>query len=250
METPALSGGIESYIRLVMLFSVFVTALMILLCYLYLSIRKARKQEQLSYDFSGMVIDGLETERRRISRELHDAVLPQLYGRAVSDQIRSICTNLMPPDFSCLSLKDALAQYCVQFSGRTKIQCAFFIEDNIDFSPYSAEDQLHIFRMIQESFNNIEKHSKADRASLTIRRCLSGSSGNILICVSDDGVGLSGITYSETSGTVSGKATGEGLGMRSIRQRAVIIGAKLDFISETGNGLMVRIDLYPPLNGH
>ena len=35
----------------------------------------------------------------------------------------------------------------------------------------------------------------------------------------------------------------EGLGIKSIRQRAAIIGAKLDFVSESGNGLMVRIEI-------
>jgi len=235
-DNPAESGGIETYVRLIYLFTIIITALMLLLCYLYLSIRKAREQEQLSRDFSNMVIEGLETERRRISRELHDAILPQLHGRAVSNQIRSICVDLMPPDFSCLSLKDALVQLCAQFSERSRgvvsgsaIQCACFIEEGLDFSPLSAENQLHVFRMIQEAFNNIQKHSKADRASLTAR-CLQD---NIIICVSDDGVGL-------TAGC-------EGLGMRSIRQRAAIIGAKIDFISESENGLMVRIELPLPL---
>jgi len=235
LDNPALSGGIETYVRLVYLFTVIITALMLLLCYLYLSIRKARKQEQLSHDFSSLVIEGLETERRRISRELHDSILPQLYGRAVSSQIRSICIDLMPPDFTCLSLKDALVQHCAQFSRRTcseasgaVIECACFLEEEIDFTLLNAENQLHIFRMVQEAFNNIEKHSKANRASLTVRRL----SENILICISDDGTGLNNVN--------------EGLGMRSIRQRAAIIGAKVDFISEDENGLMVRIELPVP----
>jgi signal transduction histidine kinase len=202
---------------------------MVLLCYLYLSIRKARQQEQLSLEFSDLVIEGLETERRRISRELHDAILPQLYGRAVSAQIRSICIDLMPPDFSCLSLKDALAQACVKFSARTGIRCACSIENELDFSKINAENQLHIYRMVQECFNNIEKHSKAASASLSAKRFLE----NILICVSDDGVGLA-------------VDKGEGLGIRSIRQRATITGSKIDFISEAENGLMVRIELPLP----
>ena len=230
LENPALFGGIETYIRLVILFTIIITGLMLLLCYLYLSIKKAREQEQLSQEFSNLVIEGLETERRRISRELHDTILPQLYGRAVSDQIRSICIALMPPDFSCLSLKDALTQLCVKFSVRTGIRCACYIEDELDFSKINAENQLHIYRMIQESFNNIEKHSKAASASLSARRLLEG----ILICVSDDGVGLA-----------AGK--GEGLGIRSMRQRAAITGSKLDFLSEAENGFMVKIELAPPV---
>jgi len=229
---PGISGGIESYIRLVWLFTVFITIIMFLLCYLYISMKKIRERELLSREFSLLMIEGLETERMRISRELHDSILPLVRETQVSDRIRSICINLMPPDFSRLSLKDSLAMLCAQFSAQSEIECACSIEENLDFSLMSAENQLHLYRMIQEAFNNIEKHSKAGRAALTVRRDLRGSSGNILICISDEGAGLQNMT-----------AEKEGFGMRSIRQRAAIIGAAVNFISETGNGLMVRIEL-------
>jgi len=231
IKSATLSGGIETYIILVWLFVIFNTVLMLLLCYLYLSIQKTREQEKISREFSFMMIEGLETERRRISRELHDTILPKVKDIDISDHIRSICVNLMPPDFSCLSLKDALALFCDKFSKQTGINCAFSAEENIDFSLISAEDQLHLFRMVQESFNNIEKHSKSNSASLVIRQ---NPGGVLLICISDEGTGI------KTRGFT------EGLGIRSIRQRAQIINAKIDFISESGNGLMVRIEMPPP----
>jgi len=239
-------GGIESYIRLVWLFTVFITVLMLLLCYLYISMRKAREQEQLSREFSQLIIEGLETERRRISRELHDTILPNVKDENLSNQIRSICVDLMPPDFSCLSFKDVIVRHYAQFSARTGIECVCSIEEDLDLSFISTENQLHLFRMIQESFNNIEKHSESKRACLVVRRNSNSvhsgahsaakfsAQDSVLICVSDEGVGLK---------TQSG---GEGLGIRSLRQRAAIIGAKLDFISESGNGLMVRIELPTP----
>ncbi|MCL2252076.1 MAG: histidine kinase [Treponema sp.] len=229
IDSATLSGGIETYILLVWLFFIFNTVLMLLLCYLYLSIQKTREQEKLSREFSYLMIEGLETERRRISRELHDTILPNVHDIEVSNQIRSICVNLMPPDFSCLYLKDALLHFCVQFAKRTGIECAYSIDDEIDFSLICAENQLHLFRMVQESFNNIEKHSKTKNASFVVRR---NANGNILICISDEGVGLE-----------KNNGYKNGLGIRSLRQRAEIIGAKLNFISESENGLMVRIEL-------
>jgi len=226
--------GIEAYISLVWLFSLIITFLMLLLCYLYLSMRKSREQELLSFTFSNLVIEGLEIERRRISRELHDSVLPLVQGNVVSELIRSICIDLMPPDFTRLSLKDSFAQLCVQFTKNSGIKCACSIDNDLDFSQINAENQLHLYRMVQEAFNNIEKHSKAGSASFVARCYLQN---NILICISDDGVGLKKMS----------KAS-EGLGMRSIRQRAAITGAKIDFISESGNGLMVRIEVNPSLN--
>ena len=225
IKSPALSGGIETYILLIWIFVIFSHILTLLLCYLYLSIRKAWVKEHSSREFSNLMIEGLETERCRISRELHDSVLPLVHGSEAYNLIRSICTDLMPPDFQRLSLKDALAQHYVLFMKRSGIECVCSIDEDVDFSGIKVENQLHLYRMVQESFNNIEKHSKAKKAYLVVRRV----SENVLFCVSDDGIGLINNT--------------ENLGMKSIRQRAAIIGANLDFISESGNGLMVRIEI-------
>ena len=224
----------EFYLSLIWLFVIIITFLMLFLCYLYLAIKRALRRESMSLAFSHLAIEGMETERRRVSRELHDVVLPLVRQEQVSDIIRTICMELMPPDFSKLSLNDSFNDLCARFSARTLIKCACFIDEQLNFKKISAENQLHLYRIIQEAFTNIEKHSKATEASLVARRQIGSSTENILICVSDDGVGL----RNEPSNNRF-----EGLGMMSMRQRAAIIGAKLDFISESGNGLMVRIEL-------
>ena len=238
----------DFYLSLIWLFVVIITILMLFLCYLYLAIKRALRRESQSLAFSHMVIEGIETERRRVSRELHDIVLPLVPDTAVSGIIRTICMELMPPDFSKLSLKDTLSDLCARFSSRTSIKCACFIDDELDCKAVSAENQLHLYRMVQEAFTNIEKHSKATEASLVVRRLIVSSTENILICVSDDGIGLyRGTAHNEPANQRFTKEVRalqfEGLGMMSMRQRAAIIGAKLDFISESGNGLMVRIEL-------
>ena len=220
------------YISLVWLFVIIITLLLLVVCYLFLAMRSSIERESRSLAFSHLVIEGIETERRRISRELHDTVLPLVKNSEVSNIVRSICLDLMPPDFTRLSLSDSLAQFCDQFTIRTGIKCACSIEEKLDFTFMSAENQLHIYRMVQESFTNIEKHSKAKRAFLVIRYIPQGDKNNILLCVSDEGIGLKNLPFEN-----------EGFGMRSIRQRAVIIGAKLDFISESGNGLTVRLEI-------
>ena len=235
IENAAALGGIEAYIRIVWLFTVFITVIMLLLCYLYMSMRKAREQEQLSREFSYLMIEGLETERMRISRELHDSILPLVHEENVSGRIRSLCLNLMPPDFARFSLSDSFAALCSQFSRQSGIECACSIDEKVDFSCINAENQLHLYRIVQESFNNIEKHSKANRAAFSVKRDLRSPLEKILICVSDEGIGLQNLPV-----------LNKGLGMKSIRQRAAIIGAEVDFISESGNGLMVRIELAMP----
>jgi len=219
----------EFYIRLVWLFVIIISLLLLVLCYLFMAMRRSMERESKTLAFSHLVIEGIEEERHRISRELHDCILPQVRGLPVSDQIRSICMELLPPDFSRLSLKDSLAALCDKFIKRTDIECVYSIEQELSFAGIDKKNQLHLYRMIQEVFTNIEKHSKANKATLVVRQ----TSDNIIICVSDDG---EGVILSET-------ALQEGLGMESLRQRANIIGAKLSFLSEKGNGLMVMIEI-------
>jgi two-component system NarL family sensor kinase len=250
---------IEVYFRLLWLFVLIISALVLLLWYLYLVMRGAREREWESRKLSHLVITGLETERRRISGELHDTVLPELRrltgpeGEAadgpmiirqqelISRRIREICLELMPPDFSRLSLKDSLADLCVHFTRRTGVECLPSIDKGLDFGRLDPGAQLHLYRMVQETLTNIERHSGAGRVVLVARR-LDGPvpaassaakfSGGILICVSDDGEGLK---------PEPGKPAG--MGMRIMHERAAAIGARLDFVNESGNGLMVRIEL-------
>jgi signal transduction histidine kinase len=233
ISSTSLSGDIGYYTLLVWQFVFIFTILVLFLCYLFLAKRRAEQREELSSAFSHLVIEGMETERRRIFRELHDTVLPMVRDASLSEKIRNVCAKLMPPDFSRLSLKFSLADLCDTFIKRTGIECACSIEDELDFSGFSAENQLHIYRMVQESLTNIEKHSQAEKAALVVRKYSRGNLDNILICISDDGKGIPAVESCE------------GFGMKIIRQRADILGAKIDFISESGNGLMVRIESPP-----
>jgi len=214
------------YFKLMWLFVYVISFLLLLLCYLYFSKKRAQRNEYRSLAFSHQVIEGMEMERYRISRELHDIVLPQVQEMPVCEQIRTICTELIPPDFSRLSLNDLLKDICYKFMKRTGIESSYFFENEFLFENLSTENKLHLYRIVQECFTNIEKHSKAKKTALVARR----HDGNVLICVSDDGIGLS--SDNEPS-----------FGMNSIRQRAAIVGANADFISESENGLMVRIEI-------
>jgi two-component system NarL family sensor kinase len=242
-ESAALMREFAVYIRLVWLYVVIITCLMLFLCYLYLARRRALARESTSLEFSNLVIEGVETERRRVSRELHDNVLPQVYGTEVYDTVREICMELMPPDFSRFSLNDALVDIGDKFIRRTGLECVISVDKELDFTALSEENQLHLYRMVQEALTNIEKHAKAAKAFLVARRNAHGAAASIVICVSDDGQGLQskpGLQSKQGKPDLEGKS---GLGMRSMRQRAAIIGARLDFISVSGNGLLVQIEI-------
>ncbi len=219
-----MQSGFEMYNILIWLFVAVITVLMLCLCFLNIAVRRAQKQESESVAFAQMMIEGQEKERYRISRELHDVVLPLVKDASVSESIRSICRKLIPQGFDHLSLGDSILDVCAHFSMQSGIECVCAIDKNLDFSPLTSEKRLHVYRIIQEALNNIEKHSGAEMGN------------RIVICISDDGIGL----------TEKAKPNGilmPGIGMTSMRQRAAILGADLDFQSESGQGLMVRIKI-------
>jgi two-component system NarL family sensor kinase len=244
-ESALLLLEFNSYFRLLWLLVLFISLLMAFLGYIYLAMRKARERELQSMAFSSLALEAQETERQRIAAELHDMVLPELRDSPAATRIREICGRLMPPNLSRFSLKDSLSSLCSSFVKSTGIECIVEIEDGLDFTGLSGEYRLHLYRIAQEALNNIGKHSHAKQAVLVARQgAESGFPGKgrpILFSISDDGQGL----QSRPGLRTEGGQGDEGFGMRTMRQRAAILGAHIDFISVEGGGLMVCVKLPP-----
>jgi signal transduction histidine kinase len=259
VESALLLSEFDSYFRLLWLLVLFISLLMVFLSYIYLSMRKARERELQSMAFSSLALEAQETERRRIAAELHDTVLPELRNTPAAARIREICSRLMPPDLGRFSLKDSLFSLCDAFVKRTGIECIVEIEEGLDFGGLSGEHRLHLYRIAQEALNNIGKHSRAKQAVLVARQGAAEPLGflgkgqpwsakqpgsakqPLLFSISDDGQGLRskpGLRTEDGQG-------GDGFGMRTMRQRAAILGAHIDFISVEGGGLMVCLKIPP-----
>jgi signal transduction histidine kinase len=97
------------------------------------------------------------------------------------------------------------------------------------------DSQIIIYRIFQEAFTNIEKHSDASRASVSIKK----GDGGLYVSVEDDG---SGFDITET--LKSGVAT-QGMGLVTMQERARMLGGFLEIVSGKGKG--TRIDVYLPL---
>lgn len=87
------------------------------------------------------------------------------------------------------------------------------------------EQQVHLLRMVSEMFQNSVRH--APSATIRLQSYLKGKT--LIIVFQDDGPGF------------DPKAKGAGMGLESLRQRAVLIGATLDLQTEPGRGVTWRV---------
>jgi len=228
------------------IFGIFLLCIIILTgvaLFLYRALRHSRIQEHNSAEFSRITMMAQEKERTIISAELHDTVLQDMgrllqmseassssseLTRKIMEKTREICISMMPPDFSRLALADSLKQLCVDFEKRTSIECRPIITEDFRADLLPPKLQLQIYRIVQEALSNIEKHSKANEVTLTAR---NKDEKTILVCITDDGIGL------------SGNKSGASMGIHGMYQRAAILKASLSFVPGAGSGLTLRLEV-------
>ncbi|RYY09904.1 MAG: hypothetical protein EOO04_37700, partial [Chitinophagaceae bacterium] len=91
--------------------------------------------------------------------------------------------------------------------------------------PEGTESAILFFRMIQEIVNNIVKHANAS----LVRVNISGNKGKTIITISDNGKG-----YDVDSAH-------DGIGMRNLKERAMLAKADIEFLSSPTQGTTVKI---------
>lgn len=206
---------------------------------------------------SGKLLETQEEERKRIASELHDSIgqsisaikfgmenamreyessLPgpgKLYLRKVIgklrdtiDEVRNISMNLRPSLLDDLGLKATIKWFVREF-------CSVFPEISVDCRIEVAESDLSdlqkivIFRIIQESLNNIGKHAEASKVFVELLE-----SGDMLtLSVKDDGKGFARETL----------YAGQGFGLSSMRDRVKLTDGELAIESAPGAGTHIRV---------
>ncbi len=212
-----------------------------------------------------------ENERSRISRDLHDTVTQDirtalLYAHKLGESknlsedeksllqkiqkieeenlknIRNIIRNLTPSEIESASITQLLSELCENTAERSGIACKFYAEETELLSKITTEQKLHIFRIIQESINNAIKHAKASELSVIVRKENDSTDAKIqglLFMISDDGSGFSPIQ--EESKDIISQSTR--LGIKGMKSRATLLGAKLEIKSDEETGTQVKLFL-------
>lgn len=201
------------------------------------------------------LITSQENERKRIALELHDSIGQNLLiiknqlleiihsfkgdgditivneaSALTSDtlrEIRSISQNLRPHHLDQLGLTTAIETVIEKVDDNSDIDFDFSL-DNID-DQISTENQINFFRIIQESLNNIVKHSGASEAFVTI----SKSEKTIELIIEDNG---NGIPNSKLNPNLNRT---EGFGISGLFERADILGGELEILKSNKGGVKV-----------
>jgi signal transduction histidine kinase len=220
---------------------------------------RVRAEEELRR-LSGQLLRLQDEERRRIARDLHDStgqnlvalatILSQLHAhipsssrklrklashcQSLADQcireVRTLSYLLHPPMLDEAGLEDAIRHYVDGFSERTGIAVKLQISSRFGRMPPDVE--LALFRVVQESLTNIQRHSQSLRATIQLDR----SADEVKLEISDKGPGAS---RRELAGT-TGSPFKLGIGIPSMQERVRLIGGRLE-IESSGSGTTVRV---------
>jgi signal transduction histidine kinase len=220
----------------------------------------ARQAEETLRDLGGRLITAQEEERSRVARELHDDLnqrmallsieLEQLsqtmpenqsllrssihsvWERAqeISAEIHRVSYQLHPAKLDHLGLVAAVKSLCLELGAHHEIKIAF--KEKGCGGSLPKDVTLCLFRIIQESFRNIIKHSGAREA----RVALVGTPHAIQLSVSDNGRGFD----------VGSMESKRGLGLISMRERLRSVGGVIS-IHSTARG--TRIEVSVPVAG-
>lgn len=203
-----------------------------------------RRQQFLSQ------MEVVEEERVRIARDLHDELGPvlsmtrlqlqrvatQLPERedslerieqrlgTIVQRMRGIARNLKPYLPEEDGLRIAVTEFIGEWRGASGLTVFFSYDVK---SPLGADLSLHVFRMVQEVVHNAIRHAGAQTLDVRIRE----QRRRLHLICRDDGGGFDTL-----------QAPGKGIGLTSLRERAVLLGGRLQLESGAG-GTIYFFDL-------
>jgi two-component system NarL family sensor kinase len=221
-------------------------------------ITERKRMEAALRQFSARILNAQDEERRRIARELHDSTVQKLallsmnisqlknitdpqrssamlhssqdLANQCAQELRSISYLLHPPMLEELGLASALKIYAEGFSQRSGVALDIEVEPNFERLP--PEMEIALFRVAQESLSNILRHSKSQRAKITLSR-----NSGIELAVQDEGQGFSHGKKSDVTGDVL-----MGVGILGMTERMKQLGGTLR-INSTPTGTSVNAHL-------
>lgn len=199
--------------------------------------------------------EGRDLEKKRISKELHDGVLGRLFGlrlnldglnnfddeetkqqrleylnelKVIEQDLREISHELSRENLVLINNFVAIINNLLEQQSKiNKAKINTLISDKIDWEKVSNTIKINLYRILQESLQNINKHAEASKINVIFNK---DPKGNLIFSVEDDGKGYN----------TNGKKT-KGIGMNNIVDRVHQCQGKIDIKSQIGKGTKIII---------
>ena len=218
--------------------------LVLIAAFLVLLYKKKALEKETDLRLARQYIDGLESERKRLAKELHDGVCNDLLGiqyyMQTSDAIgkeaqqklfpmieqtrtdvRFISHELMPPALQYANLNVMLEDYVERLGNvHQLIHFHYFsLPEQANWELVSSQKAYELYRIVQEVLGNSLSHSKATEIEIILS--MIAEERKIVLTVSDNGKGAS----------VS-LASGNGIGLRTVEDRVKCIDGVYSLTSD------------------
>jgi len=202
----------------------------------------------------GKVEEGRTQEKKRISEELHDGILGRLFGtrlsldslnmvqteeavktrsqyinelKTIETEIRKISHDLNADFISGSSFIDIIKTLIETQTKAYKLEYTFDEDHDINWEDVPNKTKIHIYRMLQETMQNIYKHANANLIKISFQL----KNNVILIAIEDDG---SGFNVSKAR---------KGIGLKNIDSRVRDVGGKAEVFSKIDIGTVIKISI-------
>ncbi len=219
-------------------------------------------EKQLRY-LSSQLLTVQESERRRISRELHDELGGALtviklrlsfiekgmkqdqvtikeecenisqYISQIIENVRRLSRDLTPSILEDAGLSAAI-RWLISNSNKNFNYNINMTLDVMDINHlFSQEAQITIYRILQEALTNIGKHARAKNVSVVIKK----HDGRVSFSVEDDGIGF------DVARAITVNPDERGLGLAIMDERTRMLGGSLQVGSEGGKGTRISFSI-------
>ncbi|RYZ30534.1 MAG: PAS domain-containing sensor histidine kinase [Chitinophagaceae bacterium] len=218
----------------------------------YLQKKLEKEQEMRHQQITSAAIRGQESERAKVSRELHDDVnqvltTVKLYLELLLDQklapaevlpkcithltssingIRSLSKQLSAPSLGNSHFRETLSDLAEMLRSTTQVEVTIDF-NNLPFAELENELHLTLYRITQEQFTNIIKYAKAKKVELSLKV----ENEVLLFEISDNGIGFDPLQKRS------------GIGITNMQTRVETVGGTFHLISQPGKGTTLKADI-------
>ncbi|MFK7781157.1 tetratricopeptide repeat protein [Psychroserpens sp.] len=193
-------------------------------------------------------------EKKRISQEMHDGILGRLFGtrlsldslnfsegkeaiqnrsnyinelKTIEDDIRKISHDLNTDFVSGSGFMDIVSELIEKQTKAYQLKHQFDYTDDVSWESVSNKNKINIYRIIQESLQNIYKHANADEVKISFQL----KNNVILLSITDNGDGFD-VNKSK-----------KGIGIKNINARVKELEGALDILSQISKGTTINIEI-------